>query len=94
MHFIKLTLGKGKERSLFNRHPWVFSGAIAKKEKEPEPGTEEYFKKKEQELLKQWVNNSRINKPPVLLGGDPGLGITQIPFSLGSKGSVQECSPR
>ena len=38
MSFIKLTLGKGKERSLFHRHPWVFSGAIAKKEKEPEEG--------------------------------------------------------
>jgi 23S rRNA (cytosine1962-C5)-methyltransferase len=38
MQFIKITLAKGKERSLIHRHPWVFSGAIAKKEQEPEEG--------------------------------------------------------
>ena len=30
------------------------------------------------------------NKPPVLLTGDPGLGLKPIPFTLGS-GSPQEC---
>lgn len=42
----------------------------------------------------QFGFSNDINKPPVLLAGDPGLGLTQIPFALGSKGSVQECSPR
>lgn len=41
----------------------------------------------------QFGFSNDINKPPVLLGGDPGLGLTQIPFALGSKGSVQQCAP-
>ncbi len=39
----------------------------------------------------QFGFSSDMNKPPVLLGGDPGLGLIAIPFALGSKGSVQEC---
>ena len=35
-----------------------------------------------------------INKPPVLLGGDPGMGIGPLPFSLGSTNPVQECQVR
>ena len=31
------------------------------------------------------------NKPPVLLSGDPGLGLNPIPFALGSSDPVQEC---
>ena len=31
------------------------------------------------------------NKPPVLLAGDPGLGLNPIPFALGSTNPVQEC---
>ena len=36
---------------------------------------------------------SDANKPPVLLSGDPGLGLNAIPFALGSggTGSAQEC---
>lgn len=41
----------------------------------------------------QFGFSNDINKPPVLLGGDPGLGLSQIPFALGSKGSVQQCAP-
>ncbi|MBL7920475.1 MAG: class I SAM-dependent rRNA methyltransferase [Bacteroidia bacterium] len=32
MEYSKITLGKGKEFSLQRKHPWVFSGAISKKE--------------------------------------------------------------
>lgn len=35
-----------------------------------------------------------INKPPVLLGGDPGMGIGPLPFTLGSTNPVQECQVR
>lgn len=35
-----------------------------------------------------------INKPPVLLGGDPGMGIGPLPFALGSTNPVQECQVR
>ena len=35
-----------------------------------------------------------INKPPVLLSGDPGMGIAPLPFTLGTKGEVQECQIR
>ena len=35
-----------------------------------------------------------INKPPVLLTGDPGMGIAPLPFTLGTKGEVQECQVR
>ena len=31
------------------------------------------------------------NKPPVLLSGDPGLGLGPLPFALGSSNPVQEC---
>ena len=31
------------------------------------------------------------NKPPVLLSGDPGLGLNALPFALGSNNPVQEC---
>ncbi len=34
---------------------------------------------------------SDANKPPVLLAGDPGLGLNPIPFALGSTHPVQEC---
>jgi hypothetical protein len=34
---------------------------------------------------------SDINKPPVLLAGDPGLGLGPLPFALGSSNPVQEC---
>ncbi len=32
MEYSKITLGKGKEFSLQRKHPWVFSGAISKKD--------------------------------------------------------------
>jgi 23S rRNA (cytosine1962-C5)-methyltransferase len=36
---ITLTLKPGKEKSLLRRHPWIFSGAVAKVSGNPEPGT-------------------------------------------------------
>jgi 23S rRNA (cytosine1962-C5)-methyltransferase len=38
MSFPKLILQSGKERSVLNRHPWIFSGAIKKKEGSPKEG--------------------------------------------------------
>ncbi len=40
MHVItgQLTLKPGREKSVLNRHPWLFSGAIARVEGEPQPG--------------------------------------------------------
>ena len=35
----KLTLNKGREKPVINRHPWIFSGAIAKIEGEAIPGS-------------------------------------------------------
>jgi 23S rRNA (cytosine1962-C5)-methyltransferase len=34
-----LTLKPGKEKSLLRRHPWIFSGAVAKVAGNPEPGS-------------------------------------------------------
>ena len=34
----KLILHKGKEKSIFRRHPWLFSGAVARTEGRPEDG--------------------------------------------------------
>jgi 23S rRNA (cytosine1962-C5)-methyltransferase len=34
----KLILKPGREKSLLRRHPWVFSGAVARVQGEPEPG--------------------------------------------------------
>ena len=31
------------------------------------------------------------NKPPVLLSGDPGMGLGAVPFALGASNPVQEC---
>lgn len=40
MHAItgQLSLKPGREKSVLNRHPWLFSGAIARVEGEPRPG--------------------------------------------------------
>jgi 23S rRNA (cytosine1962-C5)-methyltransferase len=38
MNYPKITIKKGKESSLYRRHPWLFSGAIAKIEKGIEEG--------------------------------------------------------
>ncbi|MCA9944800.1 MAG: 23S rRNA (cytosine(1962)-C(5))-methyltransferase RlmI, partial [Anaerolineales bacterium] len=40
MHRItaQLTLKPGREKSVLNRHPWLFSGAIGRVEGEPQPG--------------------------------------------------------
>ncbi len=35
---IKVILKKSREKSLLRRHPWIFSGAIAKTEGNPQPG--------------------------------------------------------
>jgi len=35
---IKVTLKKGREKSLLRRHPWIFSGAIAKVDGTPQSG--------------------------------------------------------
>jgi 23S rRNA (cytosine1962-C5)-methyltransferase len=35
---LKIILKKGREKSVRNHHPWLFSGAIAKIERKPEPG--------------------------------------------------------
>jgi 23S rRNA (cytosine1962-C5)-methyltransferase len=34
-----LTLKPGREKSLLRRHPWIFSGAVARVDGDPEPGT-------------------------------------------------------
>ena len=34
----KVIVKAGRERSLLRRHPWVFSGAVAAVEGDPEPG--------------------------------------------------------
>ncbi|BDH46442.1 ribosomal RNA large subunit methyltransferase I [Salmonella enterica subsp. enterica serovar Choleraesuis] len=34
----RLVLSKGREKSLLRRHPWVFSGAVARMEGKPTPG--------------------------------------------------------
>lgn len=31
-HYPRLVLAKGREKSLLRRHPWVFSGAVARME--------------------------------------------------------------
>jgi 23S rRNA (cytosine1962-C5)-methyltransferase len=33
-----VTLAPGREKLALNRHPWVFSGAIARQEGQPAPG--------------------------------------------------------
>jgi len=38
MSFPKIILHPGKERSVLNRHPWIFSGAIKKTEGSPKEG--------------------------------------------------------
>lgn len=38
MDYIKITLKPGKEDSFHRFHPWVFSGAIYRFEKQPEEG--------------------------------------------------------
>ena len=38
MKLIKLQLKPGKEESLKRFHPWIFSGAIARFESQPEEG--------------------------------------------------------
>ena len=38
MDYIKITLKPGKEASFHRFHPWVFSGAIYRFEKQPEEG--------------------------------------------------------
>ena len=38
MSFPKIILQPGKERSILNRHPWIFSGAIKKTEGKPKEG--------------------------------------------------------
>lgn len=38
MNYSKITIKKGKENSLYRRHPWLFSGAISKIEKGIEEG--------------------------------------------------------
>ena len=38
MNYPKLILQKGKEVSLFRKHHWVFSGAVAKKEESIQNG--------------------------------------------------------
>ena len=38
MSFPKLTLKPGREKPIRNRHPWVFSGAVAGVEGNPQPG--------------------------------------------------------
>ena len=38
MKIIKLQLKPGKEESLKRFHPWIFSGAIARFESQPEEG--------------------------------------------------------
>lgn len=55
----KITLQKGKEFSLERRHPWLFSGAIAKKE-EPEEGqlVEIYSSKNEYLATGYYANGS------------------------------------
>lgn len=37
-NYTKLYLARGKEESLLRRHPWVFSGAIKRAERNPEEG--------------------------------------------------------
>lgn len=38
MNYSKITIKRGKESSLYRRHPWLFSGAIAKMDKGIEEG--------------------------------------------------------
>ena len=33
-----LTIKPGREKSLLRRHPWIFSGAVARLDGDPEPG--------------------------------------------------------
>ncbi|EJX1238140.1 23S rRNA (cytosine(1962)-C(5))-methyltransferase RlmI, partial [Cronobacter sakazakii] len=35
---VRLVLAKGREKSLLRRHPWVFSGAVARMEGKAAPG--------------------------------------------------------
>lgn len=37
-HYPRLVLAKGREKSLLRRHPWVFSGAVARLEGQVNPG--------------------------------------------------------
>ncbi|MCC6372684.1 MAG: class I SAM-dependent rRNA methyltransferase [Bacteroidia bacterium] len=51
MNYPQIILGKGKEFSLQRRHPWVFSGAIAKKDANLQDGeTVEVFSNKNEYL--------------------------------------------
>ena len=40
MSSARITLKEGRDRSLLRRHPWVFSGSVAKLEGEPSGGEE------------------------------------------------------
>ena len=37
-HSAALVIKKGREKPIRNRHPWIFSGAVARVEGQPEPG--------------------------------------------------------
>lgn len=37
-HYPRLVLAKGREKSLLRRHPWIFSGAVARLEGQASPG--------------------------------------------------------
>ena len=61
MNYSKITLHKGKEFSLQRRHPWVFSGAIAKKESNLEDGaTVEVFSSKNEYLATGYYASGSI----------------------------------
>ncbi|MEO7727591.1 MAG: class I SAM-dependent methyltransferase [Burkholderiales bacterium] len=57
----KLVLKPGREKSLKRRHPWVFSGAVAKLTGEPEPGETVEIHSSEGEFLAVAACNPQSN---------------------------------
>lgn len=58
----KLTLRRGRERPVLQRHPWVFSGAIASVDGQPQPGDSiDVYTADEQWLARgTWSSQSQI----------------------------------
>jgi 23S rRNA (cytosine1962-C5)-methyltransferase len=61
MPYKKIVLGKGKEFSMQRRHPWIFSGAIAKKDSDLKDGElVEVFSSKQEYLATGYYANGSI----------------------------------
>src|SRR4051812_39810547 len=61
MNYTTITLKAGKEKSIINKHPWIFSGAIAKINGKAEDGDfVRLFSSKNEYLASGLYNNGSI----------------------------------